>query len=210
MAAPSSAIVTAAPPRASPPLPVTLPVMTADCATNSWNAAPDNTSSAPAHTIALNVRGLIIMTPPSVACGPHQAPQRQGLGAQRREVNVIVHLLSAVRKTAQPPLVPEDTRSGYDLPGVRGRVILCNPLQRNKLNGLEPEPWRLRAAHRARVRALRPRRGAAGHGCCKPRFHGRRRPARRPAYPRADPGRSGGGDRHPRDRQLGLARAVRP
>src|SRR5205807_4826675 len=124
MAAPSSAIVTAAPPRASPPLPVTLPVMTADCATSSWNAAPVNTSSAPAHTITLNVRGLIIMTPPSVACGPHWAPQRQGLGAQQREDNVIVHRLAPVRKTAQPPPVTEDTRSGDDLPGVRGRVIL--------------------------------------------------------------------------------------
>src|SRR5438093_1624396 len=84
MAAPTSAIDTVAPLRDSPPFPETLPVMTADWAARSWNAAPDNTSSAPAHTITLNVRGLIIMTPPSVACGPHQAPQRQGLGAQRR------------------------------------------------------------------------------------------------------------------------------
>src|SRR5207253_8544524 len=48
-----------------------------------------------------------------VACGPHQAPQRQGLGAQRREDNVIVHLFSAVRKTAQAPPVTGDTRSGH-------------------------------------------------------------------------------------------------
>src|SRR5205823_14668354 len=152
MAAPTSAIDTVAPPKDSPAFPVTLPVMTADCATSSWNAAPDNTSSAPAHTITLNVRGLIIMTPPSVACGPHQAPQRQGLGAHQREDNVIVHLLAQVRKTAQPPPVTADTRSGKDLPAVRGRLILCNSLQRNARSGIEPEPWRIRAADTARVR----------------------------------------------------------
>src|SRR5256886_15305584 len=138
IAAPTSATDTVAPPRGSPPFPETLPVMTADCAARSRNAAPDNTSNAPAHTITLNVRGLIIMTPPSVACGPHRAPQRQGLGAQRREDNVILHPFAQVRKTAQPPPVPEDTRSRCDLPGVHGRVILCNSLQRNTLNGLEP------------------------------------------------------------------------
>src|SRR2546430_9815721 len=112
IAAPTSATDTVAPPRGSPPFPETLPVMTADWAARSRNAAPDNTSNAPAHTIALNVRGLIIMTPPSVACGPHQAPQRQGLGAQRREDNVIVNLFSPGPKTAQAPPVTGDTGPG--------------------------------------------------------------------------------------------------
>jgi len=38
--------------------------------------------------------------------------------------SVIVHLLSQVRKTTQPPPVTGDTRSEDDLPGVRGRGIL--------------------------------------------------------------------------------------
>src|SRR6266550_7848210 len=63
-ARPYCSITTVAPPKASPPRPTTLPVMTADCASASRTAAPNGTSSPPAQKTALNRRRLS-MTPPS-------------------------------------------------------------------------------------------------------------------------------------------------
>src|SRR5260370_13152499 len=115
-------MTTIAPPRASPCLPTTLPVITADCAAALWNAAPSNTSSAPAQAAAPNVRGLI-MTPPSVGKVVHLGSQRLGLGAQRLRAASIVHQGGKVRKTTGPPArgPPESAAR----PKPRDAAILC-------------------------------------------------------------------------------------
>src|SRR5881396_285396 len=112
-AVPSSSIRTITPPSGSLCLPVTLPVITADCACARPDAATHNASSAPAQTVALNERRLI-MKPP-LARSSASYSRRLGRGPSSK-TRVLVHALREVRNTGHTLMLSGCHDGGYIVP----------------------------------------------------------------------------------------------
>src|SRR5437899_10374538 len=105
---PSPSMTTVAPPRGSLPLPVTLPVITADCACASPDTALSNTSNAPAQTPRPNVRCLMMVPP--ILGNEHQSPARLSSGSSLGQASLYC---IRPRKSAIPP------QGGLSGPGIR-------------------------------------------------------------------------------------------
>src|SRR3989440_1715586 len=131
---PSPSMRTVAPPRGSPPLPVTFPVITADCACASPDTALSNTSNAPAQTARPNVRCLM-MVPPFWEMNTNP-PARNSSGSSLGQASLYC---IRPRKSAIPP------RGGLSGPGIRR--YLGNKLSKPKAMATNRPPLpRSRAA----------------------------------------------------------------
>src|SRR2546425_651457 len=131
---PSPSMATEAPPRGSLPLPVTLPVITADCARASPDTALSNTSNAPAQTPRPNVRCLMMVPP--ILGNEHQSPARISSGSSLGQASLYC---IRPRKSAIPP------RGGLSGPGIRR--YLGNKLSKPKAMATNRPPLpRSRAA----------------------------------------------------------------
>src|SRR2546422_924008 len=131
---PSPSMRTVAPPRGSPPLPVTFPVITADCARASPDTALSNTSNAPAQTPRPNVRCLMMVPP--ILGNEHQSPARISSGSSLGQASLYC---IRPRKSAIPP------RGGLSGPGIRR--YLGNKLSKPKAMATNRPPLpRSRAA----------------------------------------------------------------
>src|SRR2546422_107944 len=107
---------------------MTLPVITADCACARPDAATHNASSAPAQTVALNERRLIMEPPLARSSAPYS--RRLGRGPSS-ETRVIVHALREVRNTGHTLMVSGCLNTGYIAPQAqrKTRCPLSGPIR---------------------------------------------------------------------------------